>query len=92
MSTDTGHSKELPAPGSTERTTIKRIAEKAVHDREVMNGILDAGLVAHVSVADATASHTLFPSPTHATATTCCFTDPPAVACSAASPTGNPPA
>ena len=52
MSTDTGHSKELPAPGSTKRTTVKRIAEKAVHDREVMNGILDAGLVAHVSVAD----------------------------------------
>jgi len=42
----------LPAPGATERTTIKRIGEKAVHDREVMNQILDAGLVAHLSVSD----------------------------------------
>jgi len=42
----------LPAPGATDRTTIKRIGEKAVYDREVMNRILDAGLVAHLSVSD----------------------------------------
>ena len=42
----------LPTPGSTERTVIKRLAEKAVEDRGVGYDILDAGFVAHVSVAD----------------------------------------
>ena len=42
----------LPAPGSTERTVVRRIPEKAVNDRTVANAILDAGLVAHVAVVD----------------------------------------
>jgi hypothetical protein len=42
----------LPAPGSTERTTIRRLAEKTVNDRAVGYRILDAGFVAHLSVTD----------------------------------------
>lgn len=40
----------LPAPGSTPRTRVKRIPEKAVTERDVAYAILDAGLVAHVAV------------------------------------------
>jgi uncharacterized protein len=40
-------------PGSTPRTRLRRIPEKAVHERAVLHAVLDAGLVAHVSVADA---------------------------------------
>jgi uncharacterized protein len=43
----------LPAPGSTDRTTIHRLAEKTVNDRATGYAILDAGFVAHVSVTDA---------------------------------------
>jgi hypothetical protein len=43
---------QLPAPGSTDRTTVRRIAEKTVKDREVGYAILDAGFVAHVAVVD----------------------------------------
>jgi nitroimidazol reductase NimA-like FMN-containing flavoprotein (pyridoxamine 5'-phosphate oxidase superfamily) len=43
---------DLPAPGSTERTRVRRIPEKAVADRDVLNAVLDAGLVAHVAVVD----------------------------------------
>ena len=43
---------ELPAPGSTERTTVRRLDEKAVTDRSVVHAILDAGLMAHVAVTD----------------------------------------
>ena len=42
---------DLPAPGSTERTRVRRIPEKAVADRSVLHAVLDAGLVAHVAVA-----------------------------------------
>jgi nitroimidazol reductase NimA-like FMN-containing flavoprotein (pyridoxamine 5'-phosphate oxidase superfamily) len=42
----------LQAPGSTERTRVRRIPEKAVTDRAVLHAVLDAGLVAHVSVID----------------------------------------
>jgi nitroimidazol reductase NimA-like FMN-containing flavoprotein (pyridoxamine 5'-phosphate oxidase superfamily) len=42
----------LPEPGSTERTRLRRIPEKAVTDREVLHAILDAGLVAHVGIVD----------------------------------------
>lgn len=45
-------SDHLPAPGSTERTRVRRIPEKAVPDRAVLNAVLDAGLVAHVAVVD----------------------------------------
>ena len=38
-------------PGSTTRTKVRRIAEKAVRDTEVLYAVLDAGLVAHVAVA-----------------------------------------
>jgi hypothetical protein len=43
---------QLPDPGSTDRTTVRRIAEKTVKDREVGYAILDAGFVAHVAVVD----------------------------------------
>lgn len=36
----------------TERTRVRRLPEKAVHDREVLNAVLDEGLVAHVAVVD----------------------------------------
>jgi nitroimidazol reductase NimA-like FMN-containing flavoprotein (pyridoxamine 5'-phosphate oxidase superfamily) len=39
-----------PSPGSTARTRVRRIPEKAVTDRDALNAILDAGLVAHVAV------------------------------------------
>jgi nitroimidazol reductase NimA-like FMN-containing flavoprotein (pyridoxamine 5'-phosphate oxidase superfamily) len=39
----------LAPPGSTRRTTIHRLPEKAVHDREMAYAILDAGLLAHVA-------------------------------------------
>jgi uncharacterized protein len=40
----------LPDAGSTPRTRVKRLPEKAVTDRAVAYQILDAGLVAHVAV------------------------------------------
>ena len=40
----------LADPGSTSRTRIHRLPEKAVHDRDVAYAILDAGLVGHVAV------------------------------------------
>jgi nitroimidazol reductase NimA-like FMN-containing flavoprotein (pyridoxamine 5'-phosphate oxidase superfamily) len=40
------------APGSTPRTRVRRLPEKAVHDRAVLHSILDAGLVAHLAVVD----------------------------------------
>lgn len=40
----------LPPPGSTARTRIRRAPDNAVTDREEAYAILDAGLVAHVSV------------------------------------------
>ncbi len=44
---------DLPAPGSTERTRVRRIPDKAVQDRSVLDAVLDAGLVAHVGIVDA---------------------------------------
>lgn len=44
---------DLPSPGSTDRTTLRRLPEKAVADRSVAYAIFDAGLVAHVAVTDA---------------------------------------
>jgi nitroimidazol reductase NimA-like FMN-containing flavoprotein (pyridoxamine 5'-phosphate oxidase superfamily) len=41
-----------PAPGSTDRTRIRRIPENAVPDRAALHHVLDAGLVAHVAVMD----------------------------------------
>lgn len=40
----------LPDAGSTPRTRVKRLPEKAVTDRGTAYAILDAGLVAHVAV------------------------------------------
>jgi len=42
----------LPNPGSTPRTQLRRIPERAVHDRSALHSVLDAGLVAHVVVTD----------------------------------------
>jgi len=39
-------------PGSTPRTRVRRIPDRAVRDREVLHAVLDAGLVAHVAVHD----------------------------------------
>ena len=36
--------------GGTERTTLRRIPEKAVTDRAVLHAVLDAGFVAHIAV------------------------------------------
>ena len=58
----------LPAPGSTERTRVRRIPEKAVADRDVLHDVLDAGLVAHVGIVDEPASPSWCRSPTPATA------------------------
>ena len=41
-----------PAPGSTDRTRVHRIPERAVHDRAALHAVLDAGLVAHVAVVE----------------------------------------
>lgn len=41
-----------PSPGATERTRVRRLPERAVTDRAGLDHVLDAGLVAHVSVAD----------------------------------------
>jgi hypothetical protein len=40
------------APGSTTRTRVRRIPEKAVQDRGTLHAILDAGLVAHLAVVE----------------------------------------
>ena len=41
---------ELPPPGSTARTRVRRLPDKAVTVRDTAYAILDAGLVAHVAV------------------------------------------
>jgi nitroimidazol reductase NimA-like FMN-containing flavoprotein (pyridoxamine 5'-phosphate oxidase superfamily) len=50
--TSTNDAGSLPAPGSTERTIVRRIPEKALNDRRVAYQLLDAGVVAHVAVTD----------------------------------------
>lgn len=40
-------------PGSTARTTIRRVPDRAVHNISMRDAILDAGLVAHVAVVEA---------------------------------------
>lgn len=42
----------LPAPGSTARTRVRRLPERAVADRDALHAILDTALVAHVAVTD----------------------------------------
>ncbi len=39
-------------PGSTPRTRIRRLPERAVHDVEALHAVLDGGRVAHVAVVD----------------------------------------
>ncbi len=51
-----------PLPGSTPRTEVRRIPEKAVRDRDVLHAILDAGLVAHVAAMN-TRTRASSPSP-----------------------------
>ena len=41
-----------PDPGSSDRTAVRRLAEKAVHDSAVRNAILDSSRLAHVGVVD----------------------------------------
>lgn len=60
----------LPDPGSTARTRVRRLPEKAVTDRSALHGVLDAGLVAHVAVTDTRAradgpDHAAHPHPAH---------------------------
>ena len=43
---------DLTAPGSSERTRVRRFPEKSVTDRAVLHAVLDAGLVAQVAVVD----------------------------------------
>ena len=43
---------DLPAPGSSSRTRVRRFPEKSVADRAVLHAVLDAGLVAQVAVVD----------------------------------------
>jgi nitroimidazol reductase NimA-like FMN-containing flavoprotein (pyridoxamine 5'-phosphate oxidase superfamily) len=38
--------------GRTDRTTVRRLPEKQVRDRSVLDAVLDAGRVAHVAVRD----------------------------------------
>jgi nitroimidazol reductase NimA-like FMN-containing flavoprotein (pyridoxamine 5'-phosphate oxidase superfamily) len=40
----------VPRPGSTTRTRVRRLAAKTVRETDVLDAILDAGLVAHVAV------------------------------------------
>jgi uncharacterized protein len=41
-----------PIPGSTARPTVRRLPERAVTDRAALHHVLDAGLVAHLTVTD----------------------------------------
>jgi uncharacterized protein len=43
---------EILPPGSTARTTVKRVPDRAINDRAAMYDILDASLVAQVAVVD----------------------------------------
>jgi len=52
MTTTTPDTGALSDPGSTPRTVVRRIPEKAVTDRSVAYEILDAGVVAHLAVSD----------------------------------------
>jgi len=39
-------------PGATPRTQLRRLPEKAANSREALEAVLDAGLIAHIAVAD----------------------------------------
>jgi uncharacterized protein len=41
----------MPAAPPPTRTRIRRLPEKAVRDRDALNAVIDAGLVAHVGIA-----------------------------------------
>jgi nitroimidazol reductase NimA-like FMN-containing flavoprotein (pyridoxamine 5'-phosphate oxidase superfamily) len=43
-----------PDPGSSPRTRVRRLPEKAVVDRSALHRVLDAGLVGHLALADDT--------------------------------------
>jgi len=42
----------MSSPGSTDRTRIRRLPELAITEQQSLHAVLDAGLVAHVSVLD----------------------------------------
>ncbi len=75
-----------------DRTPVRRLPEKAVTDRAVLDAVLDAGLVAHVAVVDARPAVRRPGRPTRATATACCSTARPAAGCSAPWPPARRPA
>ena len=52
MGAPTGEERSVSDVGTTPRTRVRRLPERAVHDRPVLHAILDAGLVAHVAVRD----------------------------------------
>jgi nitroimidazol reductase NimA-like FMN-containing flavoprotein (pyridoxamine 5'-phosphate oxidase superfamily) len=52
---------EMPAPGSTDRTRVRRIPERAANDTAALYRVLDAGLIAHVSVLDSTGQPYVLP-------------------------------
>ncbi|MBS2962843.1 pyridoxamine 5'-phosphate oxidase family protein [Actinocrinis puniceicyclus] len=52
---------DTAAPGSSARTRLRRQPEKAVTDSGTLCGILDAGLVGHLSVADETGQPYVLP-------------------------------
>ena len=49
------------APGSTDRTRVRRIPERAVTDVDALHHVLDAGLIAHVAVTDETGQPFVIP-------------------------------
>lgn len=49
------------APGSTPRTRIRRVPEHAVRDRSALHQVLDAGLVAHLALTDASGQPYVLP-------------------------------
>ncbi len=51
----------LANPGSTERTRVRRIPELAVTDRSTLHQVLDAGLLGHLALADATGQPYVLP-------------------------------
>ena len=48
-------------PGRTERTRVRRLPEKSVAERAALHAVLDAGLVAHVGIADDTGQPYVLP-------------------------------
>ena len=50
------------SPSSTDRTKLRRLAEKEVRDQDVLYDILDASLIAHVTVSDESGQPYILPT------------------------------